>query len=204
MQPPEEELAARSVTSWAEGLDMPSPDDPPAVRGKILRRAAAASAIVAGLGASAYGIDSVLASGSPSAAASSRPASAARSASTSPTPHFHGGFGHGFGEGPPAAAGTVVSVGAKSFTVKTMSGTALTVDVSSKTTYHDFGLASASLASVKVNERVAVFGTTSAGTVTATSVAIGMTGGREGDSGQGGSWNPGDGTPGGNDSSSVL
>jgi hypothetical protein len=85
-----------------------------------------------------------------------------------------------------------------------MSGTTLTVDVSSKTTYRDFGVASASLANVKVNERVAVFGTTSAGTVTATSVAIGMTGGREGDSGQGGSWNPGDGTPGGNDSSSVL
>jgi hypothetical protein len=64
-------------------------------------------------------------------------------------------------------------VGSKSFTVKTTSGKTVTVDVSSTTTYRDFGVVSPSFATVKVNEHVVVFGTTSLGTVTAQSVVIG-------------------------------
>jgi len=63
----------------------------------------------------------------------------------------------------------------------------VTVDVSSTTTYRDRGVTSPSFANVSVNEHVAVFGTTSSGTVSATSVEIGTEGGHFGH-GYGG-WN---------------
>jgi preprotein translocase subunit YajC len=86
-----------------------------------------------------------------------------------------GGFGghDGFGGTPPAAMGTVASVGASTFTLTTRDNTTVTVDVSSSTTYLEPGVSSASLADIKVGTRVAVFGTDTSNTVTATKVGIG-------------------------------
>ena len=83
----------------------------------------------------------------------------------------------GPGGSPPAAVGTVATVGTDSFTIKTKDGTTVTVDVSSSTTYRDRDVTSPTLANVTVGEMVAAFGTKTANTVTATSVAIGEPGG---------------------------
>jgi hypothetical protein len=77
------------------------------------------------------------------------------------------------GGSPPAAVGTVKSVGDDTFAITTRDGTTVTVNVSSSTTYRDHDVSSPSLANVTVGEQVAVFGTDSANVVTATSVAIG-------------------------------
>jgi hypothetical protein len=69
--------------------------------------------------------------------------------------------------------GTVKSVGDDTFTITTPSGATVTVNVSSSTTYRDPSVSSATLANVTVGEQVAVFGTESSDTVTATSVGIG-------------------------------
>ncbi len=109
---------------------------------------------------------------------------------------FGRGMGGGFGQGtPPAAIGTVASVGTNAsgvnyFTVKTHAGTTVTVDVTSTTTYKDQSVTSPSFANVTTGETVVVEGTTASGTVTATSVAIGF--GRGGRNyGHGGGFNPG-------------
>ena len=68
----------------------------------------------------------------------------------------------------------------------------MTVDVGSTTTYFDPGVSSPTLADVKVGEHVAVFGTESRGTVTATQVAIGNP-----PDGKGGPGGTGGGRPGG-------
>jgi len=75
---------------------------------------------------------------------------------------------------PPTAAGKVASVGTDSFTITTRAGATVTVDVGSSTTYRDAKVTSATLADVTVGEQVAVVGSESSGTVTATSVMIGM------------------------------
>jgi hypothetical protein len=93
---------------------------------------------------------------------------------------------------PPAAIGTVTTVGASSFTIKTKDGTTVTVDVSGSTTYRDRGVSSPTLANVTVGENVAAFGTETSNTVTATSVAIGGPGGPDGHGGPGGHRGPGD------------
>jgi hypothetical protein len=80
---------------------------------------------------------------------------------------------------PPAAAGTVESVGTNTFTLKGRNGTTVTVDVSSSTTYRDGKVTSPGFANVTVGEMVTVEGTTASGVVTATSVSIGF-GGRAG------------------------
>jgi len=49
----------------------------------------------------------------------------------------------------------------------------VTVDVSSTTTYRDFGVTSPSFATMKLNQHVVVFGSTSSGVVAAKSVLIG-------------------------------
>lgn len=76
----------------------------------------------------------------------------------------------------PAAAGVVQSTpppGPDSFTIQTRGGTTETVDVGSpSTTYVERGVASPSLANVTPGDLVAVFGTTSGSTVTATLVVI--------------------------------
>ncbi len=74
---------------------------------------------------------------------------------------------------PPAAVGTVKSVGSGTFTLTTPDGTTVTVDVGSSTTYLDPGVTSPSLGNVTVGAHVAVFGTDTSNTVTATKVAIG-------------------------------
>ena len=80
----------------------------------------------------------------------------------------------------PAASGTVASVGSDSFTITTKAGATDTVNVSSSTTYRDRGVTTPTFANVTVGENVAVFGTSTSGVVTATSVAIGVPGGRDG------------------------
>jgi hypothetical protein len=75
----------------------------------------------------------------------------------------------------PSAVGKVASVdaSANTFTLTTDSGT-VTVDVTSATTYRDHDVTSPSLANVTVGEEVAVFGTSTNGTLDATSVCIGV------------------------------
>ncbi len=95
---------------------------------------------------------------------------------------FGGGFGGGmFGHGtPPAAAGTVESVGTNTFTLKGRNGTTVTVDVGLSTTYRDGKVTSPTFTNVVKGEMVSVEGTTASGIVTATSVSIGFGGGRTG------------------------
>jgi hypothetical protein len=78
--------------------------------------------------------------------------------------------------------GTVKSVGDGTFAITTQDGTVVTVNVSGSTTYMDQGVTSPSIANVTVGEHVAVFGTDTSNTVTATGVAIGNppTGGKGG------------------------
>lgn len=102
---------------------------------------------------------------------------ASSGASTSTTAPADPAGHDGFGGTPPAAVGTVASVGTNSFTLTGRDGTAVTVDVSSTTTYVDPAVTSPSLADVKVGAHVAVFGADSSNTVTATKVAVGGPGG---------------------------
>ena len=69
--------------------------------------------------------------------------------------------------------GTVKSIGDGTFTVLAHDGTTMTVDVDSSTTYFDPGVSSPNIASVTVGEQVAVFGSGTTESVTATRVAIG-------------------------------
>ena len=93
---------------------------------------------------------------------------------------FGKAMGGSFGPGtPPAAVGTVESVGTDSsgvnfFTVKAKDGTTVTVDVTSSTTYKDPKVTSPSFADVSTGEMVMVQGTMASGVVTATSVSIGF------------------------------
>jgi hypothetical protein len=73
---------------------------------------------------------------------------------------------------PPAAAGTVESVGTSSFTVKGRNGKTVTVDVTSSTTYKDPNVKSPTSRNVTKGEMVFVEGTTKSGVVTAKSVFI--------------------------------
>src|SRR3984957_6741532 len=98
----------------------------------------------------------------------------------------------GWASGPPAAVGTVKSVGTGAFIITAQDGTTVTVHVGSTTTYFDPGVSSPTLADVKAGEHVAVFGTESSGTVTAIRVAIGTP-----PSGLGGPGGAGGGRPGG-------
>jgi hypothetical protein len=77
------------------------------------------------------------------------------------------------GGSPPAAVGTVASVGNGTFTLTTQDNTTVTVNVGTATTYRDAGVTTPTLANVTVGEHVAVFGTDTANVVTATGVAIG-------------------------------
>ncbi|MGO9787949.1 MAG: hypothetical protein ACLP8S_00090 [Solirubrobacteraceae bacterium] len=72
-----------------------------------------------------------------------------------------------------AVAGTVQgSPSGDSFTITTPSGATDTVDVTSSTTYFERGVSSPSLGDVESGDYVAVFGSVSGSTVTATKVAI--------------------------------
>ncbi len=73
----------------------------------------------------------------------------------------------------PAAAGVVTGTPAdNAFPITTRLGTALTVDVTDSTTYVEHGVSGPSLANVTEGEFVAVLGTISGTTVTATEVVI--------------------------------
>jgi hypothetical protein len=75
----------------------------------------------------------------------------------------------------PAAAGVVEatpSAGATSFTIELRDGSSDTIDVSGSTTYLERGAGTASLDDVQQGDLVAVFGTASGSTVTATEVVI--------------------------------
>jgi hypothetical protein len=77
----------------------------------------------------------------------------------------------------PAAAGVVTATpdaGATSFTIELRGGASETVDVGGSTTYLERGTPSASLSDVQKGDLVAVFGTTSAASVTATEVVIAL------------------------------
>ncbi|MDA8057814.1 MAG: DUF5666 domain-containing protein [Actinomycetota bacterium] len=74
----------------------------------------------------------------------------------------------------PAAVGTVKSVGASSFVLTTHAGTQVTVDVTGQTIYRDPKVTTPSLSDVTPGAHVAVLGTTSSSTVTATTVLVGL------------------------------
>ena len=72
-----------------------------------------------------------------------------------------------------ASVGTVqTSPSSGSFVIETWNHTQLTVATTTTTTYTERGTTSAALASVQVGENVAVFGTLSGSTLTATQIAI--------------------------------
>lgn len=74
---------------------------------------------------------------------------------------------------PPAAVGTVKSVGSDSFSLSTPNNAPVTVDVTSSTVYQDTGVSSPTISDVKPGEHVAVIGTSDGGTGTASTVLIG-------------------------------
>ena len=90
----------------------------------------------------------------------------------------HGGFGRSDGfarDVVPAAAGvvqTAPSSTSNTFTVQTRDGAVVTVDLTSSTTYLERDVSDASLTNVGANDLVAVFGTVSGSTVTASQVVI--------------------------------
>jgi hypothetical protein len=95
---------------------------------------------------------------------------------------LHTGKDASHGRARPAVVGTVATVGTNSFTVKTHSGSTVTVDVTDATTYRVPDVTSPSFANVKVGQTVVAFGTETSGTVAATSIGIGSPGGRPGGS----------------------
>jgi len=137
-------------------------------------RIASAAGVVVGLTVGAGAVASAATGGS---GASAPAASQGTGASSSGTMHGHCSA---------AAFGTVKSVGTDSFTVATLRGTTVIVDVSSTTTYRDREVASPTLANIKAGENVAVFGSETTGTVKATAVGIRQAGGRWG--GRGHRW----------------
>jgi hypothetical protein len=85
----------------------------------------------------------------------------------------HSGYSLNGNVGRPGLAGTVATAPSNnSFTVTTRSGSTLTVDVATTTTYVERGVSSPSLSNVTVGELVAVFGSTSGTTVSASEVSI--------------------------------
>jgi len=112
----------------------------------------------------------------------------AGSTGTPPAGHApHGALS--FGGKAPAASGKVATIGTDTFTLTGFSGATTTVDVSSSTTYTDPGVTSATFADLKTGDLVAVVGTLSSGTVTATAVYLvgpGAFGGHRGPGGPGG------------------
>ncbi|HEY5097588.1 MAG TPA: hypothetical protein VII46_06035 [Acidimicrobiales bacterium] len=152
--------------------------------------------------AAAIALGLALAGGAVAGATTSTPSSTSSGPSTADHRRPMGGS-------PPAAVGTVASVGSDSFTLTAQDSTTVTVNVGTATTYRDAGVTTPTLANVTVGEHVAVFGTDTANAVTATGVAIGdPPGGGPGGHGPGGPGGPeGHGGPppsgGGNGSTST-
>ena len=93
-----------------------------------------------------------------------------------------GGFG---GAGSSGVVGTVAKLGTGSFAVTDRTGTTVTVDEQSSTTYRS-GRVAATASAVTVGARVAVQGTRSGNTVTASTVTVLPAGGFGPGSGFGG------------------
>ena len=125
-------------------------------KGRTLARTTLALAVVLGTGSGSVAIAQAATMGP----TNSTRASAARPAWT-----------------PPAAAGTVESVGTGTFTVKERSGTIVTVNVTpGTTTYRDPKVTSPGFGNISKGEMVSVQGTTASDVVSATSVSIGFGG----------------------------
>ncbi len=76
-----------------------------------------------------------------------------------------------------ATAGTIqTSPSGGSFVIETWNNTQVTVQTAASTTYTERGVATPSLTNITIGENVAVFGTVSGSTVTATQIAIGGNG----------------------------
>ena len=161
-EPEEHRMTIHDDDALASGPHPGTEVDPPATLDKRRRgvRVTYVAAVALGL---------AIGGGAVAGAASGSTSSTTPTSSSADGP---GGY-FGFGGTPPAAFGTVASVGANSFTVTTHDGTKVTVDVSGTTTYVDSAVTTPSLADVKAGDHVAVFGTDTAGTVTATKVAVG-------------------------------
>lgn len=123
----------------------------------ILRKAMAAWTVAGLLALGVIGLSVALASGSSTPAAS-------RGFAPGSGTSFRGGLN-------PGVFGTVASVSNGSFTVTSASGQTVTVDEQLSTTYYNGGT-SASSGAVTTGGRVAVHGTLSGSTVTATRVTV--------------------------------
>ena len=105
-------------------------------------------------------------------------ATGSTTSTTQPADQAEGGGEHaGLGTTPPAAFGTVATVGATTFTLTSHDGTPVTVNVSGTTTYVDPAVTTPTFTDVKVGDHVAVLGTIAGTTVAATKVAVGGMGG---------------------------
>ncbi len=135
-------------------------------RRRGVRVTTAALAAAAGLGLGGGLLVNAVDAGAATTGATSGSTSSTGSTSTTP-----GGMPGGCT--PPAAVGTVKSVGSDSFVLSTARGGTATVEVTTTTTYRDKGLTGASLSDVTVGEHVAVVGSSEDGTVTADTVLIG-------------------------------
>lgn len=143
---------------------------------RAVRSVLVAWLVAAALAATVIGLSVALASSSPSVATRAPFAPSA-------TPFGRGGFpGGGNGLFGSAVVGTVASVSSTSFTVSARSGTTVTVDEQSSTTYYN-GTTQATSSVVTKGATVAVQGTRSNDTVTATRVTVLPAGGFFGGSG---------------------
>jgi len=144
-----------------------------------LTKSAAALAVVLMTGASTTAVAEAATNGSANASKTSAASTFTGHRGGHPGP---GGMSASHGT-PPAAAGTVESVGTGSFTLKNREGTTVIVDVTSsttykdRTTYKDQKVTSPSFVNITAGEMVSVEGTATSGVVTATTVTIGFGGG---------------------------
>ena len=133
---------------------------------KLTKSIAAGVAVVA-IGAGSYGIVAATSS-SASTTASTSPAS---SSPASSSPASGGGSNARSGPAAGGTVGTVSSVSAPDFTVKTATGQKATIHETSATTYQK-GASPASVGAVTTGESVLVLGTTGSTTITATQVTV--------------------------------
>ena len=146
-----------------------------------LRRAGTAWFVAGVLALTVIGMAVALASNTTAPAGATAPAAAGPGASIPGGSGAAGsGGGRGFGgfggPGAPGVVGTVAKLGTGSFTVTDRAGTTVTVDEQSSTTYRS-GRAAATASAVTVGARVAVQGTRSGSTVTASAVIVLRAGG---------------------------
>ena len=137
-----------------------------------LTKSAAALAVVLMTGASTTAVAEAATNGSANASKTSAASTFTGHRGGHPGP---GGMSASHGT-PPAAAGTVESVGTGSFTLKNREGTTVIVDVTSSTTYRDQKVTSPTFVNITAGEMVSVEGTTTSGVVTASSINLGFGG----------------------------